>query len=362
MEPVDQMMRQAILDGTFPGGVLLVAKSGSIIFHAAYGYANIFSKIPMTADTIFDLASLTKPLATTLAVMKLVSQKRIGLKQHLGDILYPFEGSDKAHIRIEHLLYHRSGLPGYRPYYKRLNRLPEDQRKGVLRTFLLQEPLVHPIGKETLYSDLGFMMLCWVIEMVSGQRLDRFVEKEIYFPLGLETLFFVDCGSTPINLNFAATEQCPWRNILLTGLVHDDNAYVVGGIDGHAGLFGSAGDICRLLLALQAVFKGQAANQVFEKKILHQFLKRNDNTKRALGFDTPAASGASCGRHFSKTTVGHLGFTGTSFWMDLEQDIIVILLTNRVHPTRDNDRIKHFRPILHDAIMENILKPSQKHI
>ena len=100
MEPVDQMMRQAILDGTFPGGVLLVAKSGSIIFHAAYGYANIFSKIPMTADTIFDLASLTKPLATTLAVMKLVSQKRIGLKQHLDDILHPFKASDKARIRI----------------------------------------------------------------------------------------------------------------------------------------------------------------------------------------------------------------------------------------------------------------------
>lgn len=361
MKPVDQMMRRAVFDDIFPGGVLLVSKNASIIFHKAYGYANIFSKTPMTTATIFDLASLTKPLATTLAVMKLVSQKRIGLKQHLGDILRPFKGSDKALIRIEHLLYHSSGLPDYRPYYKRLNKAPEDQRKDTLRFLLLQEPLVHPIGKKTLYSDLGFMILCWVVEMVSGVRLDRFVEKEIYSPLGVDTLFFVDLDATPVNLNFAATEQCPWRKTLLTGHVHDDNAYVVGGIDGHAGLFGSAGNIYVLLTALQTALKGQHNNKVFEKKILHQFFQRNDTTKRTLGFDTPAASGSSCGRYFSKTSVGHLGFTGTSFWMDLEQGIIVILLTNRIHPSRENDSIKYFRPILHDTIMENILEPPLKH-
>lgn len=360
MKTVDQMMRIAVLDGIFPGGVLLVSKNGGIIFHKAYGYANIFSKMPMTADTIFDLASLTKPLATTLAVMKLVSQKKIVLQQHLDDILPSFKGSDKARIRIDHLLYHRSGLPDYRPYYKRLKKLPEDQRKEALRVFLLQEPLVSPIGKETLYSDLGFMILCWVIEAVSGKRLDRFVEKEIYLPLGLDTLFFVDLYSTPINLYVAATEQCPWRKILLTGVVHDDNAYVVGGIDGHAGLFGSAVDIHLLLMALQAALQGHAANQVFDKKILQQFLKRDDHAKRALGFDMPATSGPSCGRYFSTTSIGHLGFTGTSFWMDFEQGVVVILLTNRVHPSRDNDSIKYFRPILHDTIMETILKPSKK--
>lgn len=358
MEPVDQMMRQAAIDGIFPGGVLLVSKNASIIFHQAYGYANIFSKVPMTMDTIFDLASLTKPLATTLAIMKLVSQKRLGLKQHLGDVLRPFRGSDKARIRIEHLLYHNSGLPDYRPYYQRLNRLPGDQRKDMLRTLLLHEPLIHAIGTKTLYSDLGFMILSWVVETVSGVRLDHFVAKEIYFPLGVENLFFVDLDAKPVHLSFAATEQCPWRRILLTGQVHDDNAYVVGGIDGHAGLFGSAGDINMLLAALQAALRGRTAKQVFEKEILQHFFERKADTKRALGFDTPAASGSSCGRHFSKTSVGHLGFTGTSFWMDLEQDIIVILLTNRVHPSRDNDSIKYFRPVLHDAVMENILKPS----
>ncbi len=354
MEPVDQLMRQAISDDVFPGGVLLISKDGSVIFHSAYGYANIFSKRPMAEDTIFDLASLTKPLATTLAIMRLVSQKKIGLQQPLGQILHQFNGSEKARIRIEHLLYHNSGLPDYRPYYKRLNRLPEDQRKDALRALLLQELLIHPVGKETLYSDLGFMILCWVIEMVSGMRLDRFAKKEIYFPLGLETLFFIDLASEPHQLNFAATERCPWRNLLLTGLVHDENAYVVGGIEGHAGLFGTAGGIHQLLVAMQSALTVQAANNVFEKEILLRFFKRNDNTRRALGFDMPSVSGSSCGRYFSRKSVGHLGFTGTSFWMDLEQSIIVILLTNRVHPSRDNDRIKHFRPILHDTIMENI--------
>ena len=354
MEPVDQLMRQAISDDVFPGGVLLISKDGSVIFHTAYGYANIFSKRPMAEDTIFDLASLTKPLATTLAIMKLVSQKKIGLQQPLGQILRQFNRSEKARVRIEHLLYHNSGLPDYRPYYKWLNKLPEDQRKDALRALLLQEPLIHPVGKETLYSDLGFMILCWVIEMVSGMRLDRFVKKEIYFPLGLETLFFIDLNSEPHQLNFAATERCPWRNLLLTGLVHDENAYVIGGIEGHAGLFGTAGGIHQLLVEMQSSLIVQAANNVFEKEILHRFFKRNDNTRRALGFDVPAASGSSCGRYFSRESVGHLGFTGTSFWMDLEQSIIVILLTNRVHPSRDNDRIKHFRPILHDTIMENI--------
>ncbi|UCD30949.1 MAG: serine hydrolase [Desulfobacterales bacterium] len=354
MEQVDRLMRQAVSDDVFPGGVLLIAKDGTVIFHAAYGYANIFSKRPMTEDTIFDLASLTKPLATTLAVMKLVAQKKLGLGQHLGQILNRFNCSEKARIRIEHLLYHNSGLPDYRPYYKRLIRLPEDQRKNALRALLMQEPLIHPIGQETLYSDLGFMLLCWVVETASGMRLDRFVEKEIYDPLGLETLFFVDLNLEPQQLNFAATERCPWRNLLLTGLVHDENAYVVGGIEGHAGLFGTAGDIHQLLKALQSALTTEAANNLFEKEILQRFIKQNNNTQRALGFDTPAASGASCGRYFSKKSVGHLGFTGTSFWMDFEQRIIVILLTNRIHPSRDNDRIKHFRPILHDTIMENI--------
>jgi len=354
MEQVDRLMHQAISNNVFPGGVLLVSKGGSVIFYATYGYANIFSGRPMTADTIFDLASLTKPLATTLAIIKLVSYEKLRLKNHLGLILNEFKNTDKAQVRIENLLYHNSGLPDYRPYYKLVSRLSKHERKNAIKKLLLQEPLVNPIGEKTRYSDIGFMILCWVIEVVSEARMDHFVTREIYAPLNLENLFFIDLDSKPRSINFAATENCPWRHTLLDGIVHDENAYVVGGIQGHAGLFGSADNVHQLLSAMQSSFHGQCTNNLFEKEILHTFFKRKNNTERALGFDIPALSGSSCGRHFSKNSVGHLGFTGTSFWMDLDQSIIIILLTNRIHPSRNNDKIKEFRPILHDTIMENI--------
>ncbi len=353
------MMRQAVSDGVFPGGVLLVSTGDSVVFFEAYGHADVFAGRPMTEDTIFDLASLTKPLATTPAVMQLVHQSRLKLKQDLGSILPRFKGTGKEQIRIENLLCHNSGLPDHRPYYKELCKLEARGRKDALRRLLLEEPLIHPIGKQVLYSDLGFMILGWVVEQVSGDRLDRFVTKEIYRPLGLRNLFFVDLDTKPRKANFAATEFCPWRKILLNGVVHDDNVYAAGGIEGNAGLFGAADDVYRLLSVLLAIFHGQPRKDLFEKELLHAFFKPHGNTGRALGFDMPSLTESSCGTYFSKRSVGHLGFTGTSFWMDLDRSIIVILFTNRVHPSRDNDRIKTFRPVLHDKIMKNIASTSQ---
>jgi CubicO group peptidase (beta-lactamase class C family) len=314
----------------------------------------------MTRDTIFDLASLTKPLATTLAVMKLVAQKKIRLDQSLESILLPFKNTEKSKITVKHLLRHDSGLSDYRPYYKALRNLVPKNRKKALRDFLVQEPLVYPVGQRMLYSDLGFMILSWIVEQVSGKRLDRFVTDEIYRPIGLglgseSGLFFVGLDSVPGTVQFAATECCPWRNILLDGRVHDDNAYAAGGVEGHAGLFGTAGSIYTLLSTLLSVFHGGSSTGVFEKELVHTFFECRKNSDKALGFDTPSAINASCGRYFSKKSVGHLGFTGTSFWMDLDRCIIVILLTNRVHPSRNNNKIKTFRPKLHDMVMQHVL-------
>ena len=359
MEQVDRLMHQAISDNVFPGGVLLVSKDEAVIFFEAYGYADIFSKRSMTVNTIFDLASLTKPLATTLAVMKLVSQNKLSLDQHIGSILPPFTNTIKEQINIKHLLYHNSGFPDYRPYYKKLRKLPENRRRDALKRYLSEESLINPIGKQVLYSDLGFMILGWAIEHISGSCLDRFIEEEIYNPLGLEDLFFVDLAAKPRGVQFASTELCPWRKIILNGLVHDDNAYMVGGIDGHAGLFGTADDIFRLLFVLQSIFHGISANDLFGKEVVKKFFERDSTSGRALGFDSPSLDKSSCGRYFSMESVGHLGFTGTSFWIDLVRNIIVILLTNRVHPSRNNNKIKTFRPILHDTIMENVADPVQ---
>jgi len=351
---INDLMRKGVKDKVFPGGVLLVSKNDSIIFFEAYGYANIFSKRLMTKNTIFDLASLTKPLATTLAVMKLIQQGKLDLEQNLGTVLPEFRNTNKKQISIKNLLCHNSGLPDYRPYYIELLKIPYNFRKNALRNFLINEPLIHPISKNVLYSDLGFMVLEWIVEKVSGRSLDCFVIQDICRPLGLEHLFFAGLNSESYMDCFAATELCSWRKILLDGLVHDDNAYVVGGIAGHAGLFGTAMDVKVLLSSLLSDFHECSSKFIFKKELINKFFERQQGSDRALGFDTPSLSDSSCGIHFSKRSIGHLGFTGTSFWMDLDQSIIVILLTNRVHPSRDNNKIKKFRPILHDTVMEII--------
>jgi CubicO group peptidase (beta-lactamase class C family) len=353
MSQINDLMRKGVKDKVFPGGVLLVSKNDSIVFFEAYGYANIFSKRIMTKNTIFDLASLTKPLATTLAVMKLIQQGKLDLEQNLGTVLPEFRDTDKKQIGIRNLLCHNSGLPDYRPYYIELLKIPYNFRKKALRNFLINEPLIYPIGKNVLYSDLGFMVLEWIVEKVSGRSLDHFVIQDIYKPLGLEHLFFVNLNHRRYMDCFAATELCPWRKILLDGLVHDDNAYVVGGIAGHAGLFGTAMDVKVLLSSL--LFAFHEHSYAFKKELINKFFERQKDSGRALGFDTPSLPDSSCGSHFSKRSIGHLGFTGTSFWMDLDRSIIAILLTNRVHPSRDNNKIKRFRPILHDTVMDIIL-------
>ena len=355
MNQVDSLMRQAVSERIFPGAVLLVSREGSIACHNAYGFANLFSRRLMTTETIFDLASLTKPLATTLAVMILIQQGDIGTEQELGDILPAFKEDKKSTIKVRHLLHHNSGLADYRPYYKEIEHLPMKKRKQALRKLLVIEPLIHPIGTKVVYSDLGFMILEWVVEHLSGKRLDGFVSEMIYGPLGLDNLFFVDLNAKPPRGVFAATEKCPWRKILLAGQVHDENAYIVGGVQGHAGLFGTAADVHLLVSKLLSAYQGTRSDNLFQTDVVRLFFRRLPNTDKALGFDAPALKNSSAGSYFSANSIGHLGFTGTSFWMDLERFIIVIMLTNRVHPSRDNLAIKAFRPKLHDAVMRSLI-------
>ena len=355
MNRVDNLMKQAVAGGVFPGGVLLISKEGSIRFLEAYGLANVFSRVAMTRETNFDLASLTKPLATAVAVMKLAQQAKIRLEQSLDSVLPEFKNSAKSKIKIKHLLYHNSGLPDYRPYYQTLFSLPQKTTVAALRQFLVNEPLTHPIGTKILYSDLGFMILRWVVERISGRRLDHFVAEEIYESLSLNDLFFVDLNSVPTARRFAATERCPWRRTVLEGQVHDENAYAVGGIEGHAGLFGTAENVNALLSELLSIYHGDSSSNLFPKELVRIFFRRLPKTDKALGFDMPSSQDSSCGKFFSKKSVGHLGFTGTSFWMELDRKIIVILLTNRVHPSRNNNAIKAFRPQMHDTVMQAVV-------
>ena len=359
MKSADALMRQAITEGVFPGGVLLVAVKDLIEFQRAYGMANIYTEAPVAVETVFDLASLTKPLATTLAVMKLIQDRRLTLDQPLGSVLDWFRHTDKETITISQLLSHTAGLPDYHPFYIELNRLPVEKRIAALRNQLIRLPLQHPIGQKELYSDPGFIILGMLVEGICRKRLDHFLEEVVYRPLGLglesgPMLGFVDLTDPVHFKQVAATEMCPWRRRLMEGAVHDDNAYAVGGIAGHAGLFGNARGVQTLAGAILSAHTGRAVEPIFSQDLIQAFFRRKDNACRPLGFDSPAAQDASCGDYFSNDSVGHLGFTGTSFWIDLEKEITVILLTNRIHPSRTNETIKIFRPKLHNAVMEEI--------
>jgi CubicO group peptidase (beta-lactamase class C family) len=346
MPAVDRLMRQAVAEG----------RGSRLLIHAAYGSANLFAHRPMTTATVFDLASLTKPLATALAVMRLHQQRRLDVDQRLATVLPAFEGSDKAGVTIAQLLSHTSGLPDYRAFYLQLAAWPASERKVVLREWLVKEPLVSAPGERALYSDLDFMVLEWAVEAVAGRRLDLFVAEEIYAPLGVGSLFFIDLNQAPPAGPYAATEQCAWRGRLIEAEVHDENAHVLSGIAGHAGLFGTAAGVHRVLSELLAAYHHDAGGRLFDRTTVRRFFQRVPGTDKALGFDMPASATPSCGQFFPPTSIGHLGFTGTSFWVHLEQSLDVILLSNRVHPTRANTAIRSLRPQLHDAIYQAVEK------
>lgn len=355
---IESLMLQGVHQGVFPGGALFVSQGGVTRFSGEYGKANLFTGEPVTSTTVFDLASLTKPLATTLAVMRLIEQGKMSLNDRLGDLMPAFRGSGKESITPVHLLSHTSGLPDYQPYFLELSKVKSDKRREYLMTLLQRESLVASIGEKVLYSDIGFMILGLMVEYLSGKRLDCFLADEVYVPMKLKRLLFIrldDSGNKwPLDeMPFAATEKCSWRRKVLRGQVHDDNAYSMGGVAGHAGLFGAIGEIHELLKRLLFAYQGAGEGSILQPEMVRTFLSSQGSSGRTLGFDMPSENESSSGRFFSRNSVGHLGFTGTSFWMDLDRGIIVVLLTNRVHPSRENDLIRKFRPEIHDAVMKN---------
>lgn len=357
MEKADALMKEAVRLGAFPGGVLHVSVDNKVVFQQAYGNLRFSSGHPIEIHTVFDLASLTKSLATAPAIMMLVQEGRLGLDTKVSDILSELKKSDKHSITIAQLLCHNSGLPDYKPYYKVLRELPENLRLQCLRQLLVDEPLVNSVGGRVVYSDIGYMFLSWVVEKITGKTIDRFVEKKIFIPLCIDDLYYIlrpSLRGTGVN-RYAPTEDCPWRKKILTGEVHDDNAWILGQASGHAGLFGTVNGVARLLTEYLDSFHGRIESQVFNQDVLRKFLTEYKNTRRAPGFDMPSVKASSSGKYFTQTSIGHLGFTGTSFWVDLERSICIVLLTNRVHPSRENIRIRQFRPLIHDAVMEWVL-------
>lgn len=346
---VSKMMEQGVKDGVFPGAVLLCAKGRKILFHHAYGVSDIKEGQRMQTNSIFDLASLTKPLATATALSVLIKEGKVFLDTVLKDVIPEVENSSKSGITIDMLLRHTSGLPAHREFYRSMVK-PGANPETLLRNLILKEPLVSEPGDCQVYSDLGYMFLSWVIENLSGKRLDRYVREKIYTPLRIKDLFFIDLKAGvgfERKQRIVSTQTCPWRRKTLNGEVEDENAWAAGGIEGHAGLFGDALSVHAMCSEFLAALQHKQT-RVIDPDLFLSFVSKNQARDMVAGFDTPSKVGSSSGHYFSSRSIGHLGFTGTSFWIDPEPGLIVILLTNRVHPSRGNVQIKKFRPKIHD--------------
>ncbi len=319
----------------------------------------------VTTETFFDLASLTKPLCTTLSVLYLIDQGMLDWNDSLEMLLKAEIEPGKRNIRLDQLLSHSSGLKPYRPYFAGFApEIKKDNKKKLIKA-LLEEPLAYEPGSECRYSDLGFMLLGEVVERVSGRQLDSFFNEKIIEPLRIkEALFFNSLNrnkSKEETEKFAATEKCPWRGMIMQGEVHDEHAWLMGGVAGHAGLFGTIGAVLLMTEKILHQWQGKENLPVCGTTTLQKALqKKYSDQTWCMGFDTPTPGGSSGGKYLSPQSVGHLGYTGTSFWIDPEKDLIMILLTNRVYPTRKNEQIRIFRPLFHDTVIESLLGADKK--
>jgi CubicO group peptidase (beta-lactamase class C family) len=369
---VENALRNAVDAGVFPGAVVVVVKNDEIAFEQAFGFRSLLPKqTALQLNTVFDLASLTKPLATTFAIMLLTREGQVSIEDRVTRFLPAFGALGKKLITVRQLLSHTSGLPAWKPYYEEVveaekqgktNFVASRDAKRYVTELIYREKPLHPPASQCLYSDLGFIVLGDLVESVTATTLDEFCLTQIYKPLGLGSTGFIDLtqqrtGQVEQAAEWIApTEQCPWRKRTICGEVHDDNAYTMGGVAGHAGLFGSARDLHSLIACLRRCLHGE--DDFLPPSIVEEFFTKDDsavNSRFALGWDTPGPGKSASGSAFSSHSVGHLGFTGTSIWWDLDKDCYIILLTNRVHPTRKNEKIRDFRPHIHNLIMKAIL-------
>ncbi|MBI5216036.1 MAG: serine hydrolase [Ignavibacteriae bacterium] len=374
---VDSVINKAIRDTAFPGAQVCVVKDGAIVLNKSYGKQtyggtvtgyglqvtgyNVKDSVIINREssivnqTIYDLASLTKVIATTSAVMKLNDEQQLGLDDLVVKYIPEFGNHGKEKITIRNLLLHNSGLPAFKRLYATC-KSPQEVLDSVFQT-----TLIYKTGDSTVYSDFGFITLGKIVERISGQSLDEYCRKKFFEPLGMKQTMFNPSES--LWTNIAPTEyDSILRKKLVRGVVHDENAYTLGGVSGHAGLFSTASDLANFMQMLmnRGSYNGE---QFLKPETINLFTTRQGKgSNRALGWDTKTVDGySSAGKYFSEKSFGHTGFTGTSIWADPERNIFVIFLTNRVYPTRANTKITGVRPAVHEAVIRSLtdFKPNK---
>ncbi|MCC6929559.1 MAG: serine hydrolase [Gemmatimonadaceae bacterium] len=340
---LDGAVRDAVRDGAFPGAIAVVGSKDGILAMSSGGQLDANDPSVPNERTIWDLASLTKVIGMTSAMERLVQGGKVDLEAPVQRYLPDWTGPGKDQVRVRHLLTHSAGLPSWRPLYKEAT-TPAQAMALVLATQLDTIP-----GARMVYSDLGAILLGEIVRRVSGAPLDVFVTREVFAPLGMRETGWRPAPS--LKPRIAPTEIDPWRQRHLRGEVHDENAYALGGMTGHAGLFSTAADLTRL--ARMYLGYGQLDGvRVLDSTTIARFTSRPESSlsNRALGWEKPNGSN-SAGHRMSPAAFGHTGFTGTSVWIDPGNDIFVILLTNRVNPTRENRKIGQVRIAVADAVM-----------
>jgi serine-type D-Ala-D-Ala carboxypeptidase len=347
-----KVLEEAIDAGAFPGAAFGVLSHGKVVvLDAAGAFTYEEGATPVTPNTVFDLASLTKVVATTSAAMILHDRGVFDLDMPLGEVLPGFvigkaPGSKKQLVTMRMLLAHSSGLPAYARLFETA-KTPTD----LLRAALLM-PLESAPMERAVYSDIGYILLGKVIEVLVGESLDEFCRREVITPLGLSSTMFRPARS--LRALIPPTEiDTTFRLRTIQGEANDENCSVLGGCSGHAGLFSSVLD---LLGFAQAILEPDGSGSIFRSETVSLFNSKRISpagTTRALGWDTPSDPSSS-GRYFGPRSIGHLGFTGTSMWIDPDRRLAVVLLTNRTWPDRSSQAIKQVRPAFHDAIVETL--------
>ena len=337
------ILSAGVRDSAFPGAIAVIGdRTGAIVTSKAGRLDWAPSPVP-DESTLWDLASLTKVVGLTSAMMLLVESRAVELDAPVHRYVGEFRGRWKDAVTVRHLLTHSSGLPAWRPLYK------EAENPAAAMALAIATPLDTLPGVRMVYSDLGAIILGEIVTRVSGQPFDRFLQDRVFTPLGMRETFFRPAPSLIDRV--APTEIDPWRQRHLRGEVHDENAFALGGISSHAGLFSTSHDLIRL--ARMYLGDGTLDGQRFlSPSTIRQFTSVQDSTlsHRALGWETPNGSN-SAGHLMSKRAFGHTGFTGTSIWMDLDRGVFVLLLTNRVNPTRERRAIGAIRIAVADAAL-----------
>ncbi len=328
LDAITRVVRRGISEGGFPGAAVVVGRRGSAVYSQGFGRLSWGADAPTVSPdrSVYDLASLTKVIGTTTAIMLLYDEGKIKLDDKVITFFPEFGGGAKDSVTIQDLLTHRSGLPAGRDLW-RLAWSPADAQRLVLQT-----PLEYTPGTRYVYSDLGADILGFVAERVSGRKLDVLLQERVFAPLGMtETWYRVPAN---VRERTAPTATMSVRGYSLQGDVHDENAHALGGVAGHAGLFSTAGDLS--VFATMMLNKGTyLGTRIISDSTVERFTARSSNSSRALGWDTCAGhNGVGCGRYMSSRAYGHTGFTGTSIWIDPERDMFVVLLTNRVFESR----------------------------